>query len=120
MSGVWDWSEVHVVKDSQRKVWDVFTPKHPRQLLVTIPWADAFKGIEHKHAPDYVNALDACRSNDTTDLTMEEEAEVLAVLHGAKLQAAQVADARPDTKPNPPSPPKTNVLSLDAFRKRKK
>lgn len=114
---VWGNEVVHIVKDVEAKTWEVFTAKHPRQLLVTIPWADAFKNIEHKHAPDFYEALAACRSSERTDLTIEEEEAVLDAIEVAKRAPGErsVVVESPAT-----SSAHKNVVSLDAFRKKKR
>lgn len=122
---VWGHETVYIVKHSDRKCWEVFTPKLPRQLLVTIPWADAIKDINHAHAPDYVEAIAACRQSAATDLTAEEEAELLKPPATPKTPvkpgtSPPVPDAKPDAKPAERAPERTNVLSMADFRKRKK
>ena len=104
---VWGNSEVFVEKDVEGRQWIVSTSKTPRQHLVTIPWADAFRGIDHRNAPDYVEALEACRATEATDLTPLEEEETIAAVE---------AEANPAPVPNRVR----NVLSLDAFRRKRR
>ncbi len=117
---VWGHSEVYVVKNTDTKTWDVFTSKQPRQLLVTIKWTDALRHIEHAHAPDFVEALNACRSDEHTDLTFEEEDEARAELEGrVPATAPVVVAAAPSSSTSAQSLTK-NVFSLADFRKKKR
>ena len=125
---IWGHDKVYIVKHADRKCWEVFTAKPPRQLLVTIPWSDAIRDINHAHAPDYVEAIAACRQSDATDLTAKEEAELLkpestmtwettttTTTYGPPKKPADTS-AKPDAKPTE----RPNVLSMADFRKRKK
>lgn len=110
---VWGHETVHVVKDVAKQQWIVSTSKVPRQVLVVIPWADAFKGIQHKNAPDYAEALSTCQSSRVTALTEDEESEV----------RREIEEGTPT---DPAIPTRTtkgeqeNVVSLADFKKRKR
>lgn len=92
----------------------------PRQELVTIPWRDAFKVF--KHAPDYSEAIATCQYNERTALTEEEERSVQL-----EIDALAVTEALKTIVPPPPetlnassSREPAPVISLDAFRKKKR
>lgn len=104
---IWGHVEVYVEKHVEKREWRVYTPKVPRQLLVTIPWADAFRGITHQQAPDYAEAISTCMSSRVTALTEEEELSVMNELNGVP--------AKNPPAPGPDAPP-TNVLP---FRKKR-
>jgi hypothetical protein len=106
---------VHVEKDVEKKRWVVSTTALPRQEIVVIPWADAFRtytDAQHRQYENYIEAVTTCQSHETTALTRAEEREVLRELEGG-------AVAPPVVKPAS-APVSNNVVSLDAFKKRKK
>ncbi len=99
---IWGHTEVYVEKIPTRRVWVVSTVNNDpskRQVLVEVPWADAFKSFPH--APDYAVAVATCQSSDQA-LTEEEEDELLN-------------PAEPAT-----TPAVHTVVSLADFRARRK
>lgn len=100
---IWGHERVLVEKDRVAKVWRVMTTK--QALLVTIPWADAFK--EFPHAKDYQEAVLTCQSDPDMRLTAAERAEFLR------------APAAPAAPAAPPTPETTNVLVVDFKRKKR-
>lgn len=114
-----------------------------RQVLVTVPWLDAFKSF--KHAPDYSEAIATCQAHERTALTYDEEDQVYAALERtARGEPAwpEVFPSAPPVAPlgapsgSPPSAPKpragglefegvtdapdASVLNMDDFRRRKR
>jgi hypothetical protein len=82
---IWGHTHVHVEKDVVKKEWRVSTAKPPHSLLVTIPWADAFKSFTH--APDYSEAIETCQSHPTTALTRSEIKAVKKALEEPKTES---------------------------------
>lgn len=105
---IWGHDVVHVEKDSVKQEWRVFTAKHPRQLLLTIPWMDAFKEI--KHAPDYLEALRTCQSHEETRLTRSEARRVQEGMRSTS----------PTTELTQTEKRGDNVVSLADFKKRRR
>lgn len=102
---IWGHEVVFVEKNPEERCWVVSTAD-THQHIVTIPWADAFKGYTTTQAPNYVAAINACQSDPKTKLTPKEEA---------------LARGEHERAVTPRETPKVdNVLSLDAFRKRRK
>ncbi len=116
---IWTHETVFVEKDCAKREWRVYTPTVPHQILVTIPWVDAFRGYTRQQAPDYYEAIVTCRSNERTDLTEAEEDIALAMLEAEKnpKPAAVLATAAPE---HAEGDYRAKVLSLDAHRNRKK
>ncbi len=109
---IWGHLEVHVVKDTDKRVWVVSTSARPHQHLVTIPWVDAYKNIKPAHAPDYCEAIATCQSHKNTRLTEEEEDSAIAELD------AQASVTKKDPSPTK-EPLPNNVVSLADARRRK-
>lgn len=110
-STIWGHTEVHIEKVPTLKKWIVSTVHNDpskRQVLVQVPWVDAFKSFPY--APDYAVAVATCQASDEA-LTAEEE----ALVHG---QTQPVSDAKADKDLRARG--KGSVLSLADFRNRKK
>jgi len=99
---IWGHERALVEKDPVAKVWRVMTTK--QALLVTIPWADAFK--EFPHAKDYQEAVLTCQSDPDMRLTSAERAELLRA-PGASTPTAAT------------TPAVNNVLVVDFKRKKR-
>lgn len=105
---IWGHTHVHVEKDPEKREWRVSTAKEPHQLLVKIPWSDAFRTFEH--AKDYSEAVATCQSHPTTALTRAEARSVRAEME----RTSGAIDAASST----PSDPK--VVSISEYKKRKR
>lgn len=105
---IWGHETVVVEKDVKARVWHVRT--EAEALLVTIPWADAFKVF--KHAPDYSEAIATCQSHPSTRLTAEEAAQVRAA-------AATPAPPAPPAAAPPKQELPSNVVAVDFKRRRR-
>jgi hypothetical protein len=80
---IWGHTEVHVEKVVEARKWIVSTVNNDpskRQVLVEVPWTDAFKSFPH--APDYAVAVATCQADESTALTEDEE-EMLELLDTA-------------------------------------
>lgn len=102
---IWGHSTVHIENDEDKREWRVFTASVPRQLLVTIPWVDAFDTkITEKSAPDYYRALLTCV--DAFPVTPE-------------LAYGGVALTNPSVFPNTVDTSPGNVVNIADFRRRR-
>ncbi len=123
---VWGHNEVYVEKDVSNRCWIVSTSK-TRQHLVTIPWFMAFKDVNPTTHPDFCNALAACLSSPNTSLTREEalsaSEEVFGVAPPPPVPRPVASTPSKKSEAEPPaqkSADRSNVLSMDAFRKKKR
>lgn len=117
---IWGHDTVHVEKDVHKREWRVSTARPPRQVLVTIPWADLFRVFttaQEKQYADYIEAIATCQSHKNTALTKEEEQQVVESLAGTTSKTA------PTQEPQAPATTKKDrekVVSLADFRRRRR
>lgn len=116
---IWGHETVRVEKDVEKREWRVLTAKAPHQLLVTVPWTDAFRTF--KHAPDYSEAIATCQSHENTALTEKEEREVLwEIEHPGEAAAKAQAKAQAKAREKEEALKAPNVLEIDFKAKRRK
>ena len=116
---IWGHDTVHVEKDVHRREWRVSTARPPRQVLVTIPWADLFRVFtpaQEKQYADYIEAIATCQSHKNTALTPEEEQQVAEAL-------TTTSSSKPSDPPKAPATTKQvreKVVSLADFKRRRR
>jgi len=126
---IWGHETVHVEKDVLKREWRVSTARPPRQVLVTIPWADAFRVFtpaQEQQYADYIEAIATCQSHRNTALTRDEEQQVADSLTRGTATVAEPPKTPKahDTKEHDTKEhdPKANpkVVSLADFRRRRR
>lgn len=119
MSGVYGHESLWVEKQPEKKVWVVSTAKHPRQVLVTIPWREIYRVFSEAQQPlyaDYIRALATCQSHPNTALTREEE-RIARVDFDAMGQTS--APGAPKVPGTTGATEDKKVVSLEEFKRRK-